>query len=40
MCEVVFLSVVYFTAKIELELASVLSGRRETERRQDGFDRV
>ncbi|XP_060581027.1 uncharacterized protein LOC132737717 [Ruditapes philippinarum] len=27
-------------AKIELELASVLSGRRETERRQDGFDRT
>ncbi|XP_045160172.1 uncharacterized protein LOC123525296 [Mercenaria mercenaria] len=27
-------------AKVELELASVLSGRREVERRQDGFDRT
>lgn len=30
----------FFTAKIELELASVLTGRRDVERRQDNLDRV
>lgn len=29
-----------FSAKLELELAAVLTGRREVERRQDNLDRV
>ena len=29
-----------FSAKVELELASFLSGRRDMERRQDNLDRV
>ena len=30
----------YFSAKIEIEFAGMLTGRRDVERRQDNLDRV